>query len=507
MKTIPDDESRELPTSEPHRADTTRRWTGVGLISVAAASTLGWLYLAASHLHDRYGALHVQGAWMALARYANEGVLYPPLYDGQRYGGTRWMPLPIIVNASASKLTGEYLTSGKLVGLVTTAVLLGLVFMVLRRSLCSYPVAAALTGTIVATKPGLFAGTSIGGDVLPAVLQLAALLVFTTKRRWSLVASGGLCALALASKTTGVWATLAVVTWLMLHRRWRDVSIFVATFIGVAASLFIVVDAVTQGRFVDNLALLTFAGVGGGVGPIRAPNQFIYQTYTYAAAVWLLLPFAVLSGLRDGWRGIGPYQLALVFAIIIATATFTDVGAGFNQLLDVTVMTVIVVGQFAGRLPRPETSPVPLELALVLAIIWGAGTGVVLTQVPDIRATLEHQQLGYPVKPLIGLVQPGDEILSEDPYVPLSMGQDPVVLDPFMLLRLDRLDPRAVDPLIRRIEEGRFAYLVMINSLSPRNDYWWEQFHFGPRVVAAMRRAYVLQERIDGYFVYRPRAA
>lgn len=148
-----------------------------------------------------------------------------------------------------------------------------------------------------------------------------------------------------------------------------------------------------------------------------------------------------------------------------------------------------------------------LELALVLAIIWGAGTGVVLTQVPDIRATLEHQQLGYPVKPLIGLVQPGDEILSEDPYVPLSMGQDPVVLDPFMLLRLDRLDPRAVDPLIRRIEEGRFAYLVMINSLSPRNDYWWEQFHFGPRVVAAMRRAYVLQERIDGYFVYRPRAA
>ena len=100
MKTIPDDESRELPTSEPHRADTTRRWTGVGLISVAAASTLGWLYLAASHLHDRYGALHVQGAWMALARYANEGVLYPPLYDGQRYGGTRWMPLPIIARST-----------------------------------------------------------------------------------------------------------------------------------------------------------------------------------------------------------------------------------------------------------------------------------------------------------------------------------------------------------------------------------------------------------------------
>jgi hypothetical protein len=84
------------------------------------------------------------------------------------------------------------------------------------------------------------------------------------------------------------------------------------------------------------------------------------------------------------------------------------------------------------------------------------------------------------------------------------MGRDPVVLDPFMLLRLDRVDPAAVDELIQRIEDKRFAYLVMITSLDRRNDYWWEQFHFGLRIVDAMRHAYVEEGRIDRYYVYRP---
>jgi hypothetical protein len=68
-------------------------------MSVGAVTIAGWLFLALSHLRDRYGVLHVQGAWMNLAKYANERVLYPRLFDGQHYGGTRWMPLPILLNA------------------------------------------------------------------------------------------------------------------------------------------------------------------------------------------------------------------------------------------------------------------------------------------------------------------------------------------------------------------------------------------------------------------------
>jgi hypothetical protein len=245
--------------------------------------------------------------------------------------------------------------------------------------------------------------------------------------------------------------------------------------------------------------------VGGGVGPIRAPNQVLYQLHAYAIAAWALIPFAIVGvATVRSLRKIGPYEYALGWALLLLTVTYTDVGAGFNQLLDVTTLTVIVVGLFAARLRTREGIVDAVALLLAISVVWAAGTNVVLTQVPDIRATVEHQPLGYPLRPLAGLVRSGQRILSEDPYVPLSMGQKPVVLDPFMLLRLDRADPSAVDHLIGWIEQQRFAYIVMITSLASRNDYWFNQFHFGPRVVAAMRDAYVLQGKIDDYFVYHP---
>ena len=73
------------------------------LVAVAVTSTAAWLALGLSHLGDRYKVGHVQGIWMALAQYAHEGTLYPPLSDGVRFGGTRYMPLPIVLNAAASR--------------------------------------------------------------------------------------------------------------------------------------------------------------------------------------------------------------------------------------------------------------------------------------------------------------------------------------------------------------------------------------------------------------------
>jgi hypothetical protein len=189
--------------------------------------------------------------------------------------------------------------------------------------------------------------------------------------------------------------------------------------------------------------------------------------------------------------------------------TYTDVGAGFNQLLDVTVLTVLAVGYLAGRLDVSGLRS-PIATILALVVIWGGGTGIVLTLVPDVRATVEGASLGYPMHPLADRVGPTDEILSEDPYVPLSLGRKPVVLDPFMLRRLDHVDPAAVDELIERIEHQEFAYISTIEPLTPADadtfstDYWWDQFHFGLRVVGAMRRAYVLDGVVDKYYVYRP---
>jgi hypothetical protein len=481
------------------------------LFLVALAAILSWLFLAVSHLQDRYGVLHVQGAWMGLAQQANEGVLYPPLFDGEHYGGTRWMPLPILLNASAARITGEYLASGKAVGLVLTAGLLALVFVGLRRLGNSGSLSFALTGTIMATHAGRIAGTTLGGDVLPVVFQVGALMVGTSERqKHRLVVAGVLAGLALASKATGVWAALALLTWFGLHRRWRDLAVFSAAFVATVAGILGAVELISDGRFSENLVALTFAGVGGGVGPLRAPNQFLYQSANFGLAAWVLVPFAVLGIVTvPRLREISAYHLAWAWAVVLLLVTYTDVGAGFNQLLDVTVLTVLAVGHEAPRL-QVSRLRTPLAAALALVVIWGVATGVVLTLVPDIRKTVDGAPLGYPMHPLAGLADPSDAVLSEDPYVPLALGQQPVVLDPFMLRRLDLVDPAAVDELIERIENHEFPYVTTIEPLTRNdgtswaNNYWWDQFHFGLRVVDAIRRSYVFDGVVDRYYVYRP---
>jgi hypothetical protein len=487
------------------------RLVKVGLVAVTVIAIVGWLFLAASHVRDRYEVGHVQGAWIGLEHYANEGSLYPPLFDGVHYGGTRWMPLPILLNAEAARITDEYLVSGKLVGLVLTAMLLVLVFITLRRLETPRTLSAALAATIIATDTGRIAGTTLGGDVLSVVLQVGALFVATSgRRKRSLVLAGVLGGLAFASKTTGLWGVLALITWLALDRRWRDLAFVAGAAAATSALVLGAVELISRGRFSDNLITLTFAGVGGGVGPIRAPNQVVYQLARFGPAVWVLVPFAAAGALMARHlRRISVYHLALGWSLLLLLGTFTDVGAGFNQLLDVTVLTVLAAGALAGR-AGPSRLRATIAPFLALVVIWGTTTGILLTLVPDVRQTVQGASLGYPLHPLAQLVGPHDEILSEDPYVPLSLGRQPVVLDPFMLRRLDIADPSAVDVLIGRIEHHEFAYIVTVVPLWPldgdtaTNDYWWDNFHFGPRIVDAMRSDYVPDGVVDGYYVYRP---
>ena len=56
-----------------------------------------------------------------------------------------------------------------------------------------------------------------------------------------------------------------------------------------------------------------------------------------------------------------------------------------------------------------------------------------------------------------GVADETTRLLSEDPYVPVSLDQDPVVLDPFMLLRIGRDHPAAVRALVDQVEVAEDA--------------------------------------------------
>jgi hypothetical protein len=493
----------------------TRRTSSVvsfALVSLASTTLVAWLFLVAIHIGDRYRVGHGQGVWMALARYANQGQLYPPIYDGEHFGGTRYMPLQILVNAAGGRITGEYLTSGKLIAFLATGGLLVLVFLLLRRARCPLPLAAALTMLVVVTEAGIHVSTTLGGDVLPALLQVGVLALVAREPaspRSELVAAV-LAAVALITKITAVWAVFAVLSWFLATGRTREAARFAVAFAVVSAALLGLAEILSSGRMSENLLSLLLSG-GVGIKALgRAPNQLILNLGELAVAAWVLVPFAVLAVVVSrSLREFTVYQWALGWSFLVLLIALSDIGTGYNQLIDVVVLLVLVAGVFAARLITGEGPSPVLSLLLSLTVVWGLGTGSVLTLLPDVKEAVGDLRAGgteerYPPHPLARVVHRGQTMLSEDPAIPIGLGRTPVIMDPFMLPRLAREKPEAIDDLVARLDRREFDFVVLIESAKD-NQVWWTDYHLGLEVIDAVRRNYVLDSQVDGYFLYTPR--
>ena len=456
---------------------------------------------------------HVQGIWVAAAEAARGGALYPPLFDGEHYSGTRYMPLAILLNAFGSATTGDAIIGGKMIAATLMAVLLATIILVLKRRSCPLSLAFALAAVVVATDTGLQAGTTIGGDLLPVVLQTGALaLAAGGSKSRQFVVAGALAGLAFASKLTGLWGAFAVITWLAIDQQWRRAAIFAIATVATVAMTLGVVQLFTNGGLSEHLLAFTFAGVRGGGTIFRGPNQLLFNLLGHATAAVVLFPLAIISALlTGGWRQLSVFHIALMYALLVLMVVYADFGTGFNQLLDLVVLVVLVVGEWLGRVRTNVDRAVPPVLALVIAVtvVWADGLDLVRTVGFDVRGAVASARNGSAPRAALAvsrMVGPRDEVLAEDPSIYLPLHRQPVVMDPFMLLRLDRQHPEWVDPLIRRIGERRFALVVLVVPLDDRTlDYWWNDFQFGPRVAAALRESYRADGILGRYFLYRPR--
>ena len=481
-------------------------WLAATCIAVSALAAVAVALVTVVHIDDRYAVDHASGARIALARYADHGVLYPPLVGEDMFGGTRFMPSPALLHVAVSRLTGEYLVSGKVLAAATMLAVCVVMFAVLRRSACPVPIAAGLIGVVLTTQTGLLAVTGLRGDSLPLLLQLLAIAtVATSGSRRATWASAALAALAITAKLHALWAPAAIVVWLWTSDR-RRIAHFVAAYVGIAAVLLGTLTVVTDGRFLENVFGLSAAGVTGPVGLMTSPYRLLHLLVDQASGTWLLLPFALaLVGLALRRRSVDPWQWALVAALLVLLVVLSDIGTGGNQLLDIVVLSGIVVGAAAGHVP-PEIRSVRLwRSALSVMIVWILVSGMAVTVAPAVREAVStlRDPSRYHAEPLAGVADETTSVLSEDPYVPVSLNQNPVVLDPFMLVRIGRDDPAAIRALVERIDDQEFELVVLVEPLD--NSTWWADYHFGTSVIAAIERSYTLSERVQGYDIYRPR--
>jgi hypothetical protein len=505
----PDDGSMDPPPLlRPARDGSSPRWLAASFVALAAIVVGAWLFLAIVHVDDRFLVDHVSGARMALARYAQDGTLYPPLYLDGFYGGTRFMPLPVVAHAALAQLTGDYLVSGRLLGYLTTVALVAATIMILRRVRCPLPLSLVLSVLILTTGAGVAASMNMRGDLLPLVLQLLAIrIVAGADRPGDTAVAAALSALALMSKLSAVWAPIAIVVWLFSRDR-RRLGRYVITYVALVAGLFLVFSWISEGRIIENVLGLSTAGITGLRSVALAPYRFVHLIVEEGTAMWAVVPLAVVSAWHAIRRGAGSiWVVSTLCALGVTLVVLFDVGTGSNQLVDPIVLAAIVLGESVGETRADQRSgegAATLVAALTgVTLLWVVGTSSVVTLAPPVLAAVQGEEAPSS-DPLADIAGEGTSILSEDPYVPVSLGQTPVVLDPFMLPRLARRVPDAIPDLVRRIERREFDLVVLVEALEPLDRPWWSELELGRQVVHAIARSYVFSGYRDGYFVYEP---
>lgn len=94
-----------------------------------------------------------------------------------------------------------------------------------------------------------------------------------------------------------------------------------------------------------------------------------------------------------------------------------------------------------------------------------------------------------------------ERILSEDPFIPVSRGERPAVLDPFMLVSITRRHADCRDLVRRtgrRVRQGH-------PPLSPRDAPVRYGRVLGQEIIRAIERRYRPVSHVDGYWIYVPK--
>ena len=484
--------------------------TGLARIVLVGLPVLvigGWLLLGLGHLTDRFNVNAVSGTFLALADRARDGVLYPPLFDGQSYSGTRTMPIPVLLYAAALSFGGDILASAKVVDLIASAALLVILVGVLIRLGASAALSLALAATVVTTQVFLLAATGIRPESLPSALQLGAVaLVAFVPRRSAIVVAAVLCSLAIFCKLTALWAPIAIVVWLATRNRVGLVW-FLGTLAVASGALLATFVVASDGRMLSNLLGLGGAGLSV-TGVLKSPLKVAQLFVQYAQASVILLPVLLLALVFVSRRSRPSiFQIGLAAAGAILLVVEADVGSDYNHLLDVVVLLPIATFQVVQRIAARITEDRIVWSILVASLLVGSAAGLASNMAASLAATLRlpgSSETGlYDPLPLRAALGDARSVLAEDPYVALARGERPVVLDPFMLLRIARRDPDVVEPLLARIRSQDFDAVVLGEDLqAPDTASWFSESAFGLPFLEAIGDHYRRCSAMGGYFVY-----
>ena len=433
-------------------------WVGCLVPLVSSVALIIW-YWPGSLPQD-----NASGVWTALAEDFARGIFYRPTTDAFGFGGTRYMPLFFGLHAGLIRLSVDPVTAGMALSLVSALAFDLAVLVALRELGVDWTLAVPLSVLPHAAVAFQLLTLQVKGDFLAAALNMWGIclgLRYARRPASPLFATCvGAFLGAFLTKFTTVGGAAAVCWWLYRGGRPRAALALGGTLGVLALASLAVIDWASGGR-----AFASFAAVAaGGMHPayaLGAPLWFLRVALQDPISLILLAGAFVYAvpRLRDGSQNFAAAYFVLAGGLTLLI--FTSPGTDTNHFLDLLAAAVLVLGDQLMREPRRArlARAVPVVIAALTAATWLPGT-------ISVRSVIEKD--GKPERREVAdiaarLGPAAHDLLSEDPIVPVLLGQRPRVLDPFALRLLARQRPDVARDFRRRMDADSFGAVVLVD--------------------------------------------
>lgn len=463
---------------------------------------------------------NTSGVWAALANDFAEGVLYRPVFDESGYGGTRYMPLFFVLYGLFISFFNDPVTAGLSLSLTTMLFLdLGIYFL-LREMGVPKSIAIPLTFLVHASISFQLLTLETRGDFLAAGMNVWGMLLALKHLRtnsWGVLTLSGLCFLgAIFTKFTTIGG-LAVVTLMFLIQKKRSSALFLVGLVAISTlTLLWGVNELSQGKALASFQACALGGFNLGYA-LKTPLWFASVTIQdpYFFAMMCLGIYLMTKIKVQEWKSFAPLYFG--FSLLTTFAIFSSPGTDSNHLIDLLIASILLMAvQFKKEEPFSKT----YNLCFLFII-----AGNLFMAIPGTISIKDHiEPVGRPTRATIQAIQEklGSDkknLLSENPLVPLLLGQRPFVMDAFSLRLMAQKSPEVQADFTQKIENHFFEAIVLLDwSGAPLDqledamekhsslgvDRFYGEVHFPPGFLDLMKKHYFLSFVKRPYVIYEP---
>lgn len=389
--------------------------------------TLSFLYRALVALLYPYPLAYAEGpvfyeAGQLFRQSFNPAALYLP-DTGPPYLAGIYTPLFYYLNALVMALTGPTsILSGRLLAGLAALYLGYLLWRIARKEEIA-PGRRARLGLSLAAAVTPFATSALytwavlaQGALLALCLSLSAVIgtwQADTERRQKrgarpYILAGFFCALALLCQQTALAAPLAILIWLGMSRRWREVGQFAAAFFGLFLLLSLAFQLLSGDNYLRHITAYT--GFSFDLGAIWSAMDYLLITHLVLfvlAVIWVARPLVGRYEPVDLWRVY--FLTALLFALISGNA-MADSGYALESLCLMSLLAWWQIGRLLSLRTewrlfsfRPHFSIIALTfMTLQFLLLWHIPVLADGSQTPGPGQFEQSQQVAAQVRELAG---------------------------------------------------------------------------------------------------------